>query len=177
MSIAIPRKKDNLLFASGIGDVGAIIQLDDSAKPDAKIVWRGNPKNSVYAANVTPIIDGDVIYGCDCEQGALMAVRMSDGKRLWETREPTTRTERRARHGTAFLVKHEDRYFLFSETGDLILARLSPEGYEEISRQHILEPTNECFGRDVVWSHPAFADRAVFARNDKELVAVSLAAE
>ena len=146
MSIAIPRKKDNLLFASGIGDVGAIIQLDDAAKPGAKIVWRGNPKNSVYAANVTPIIDGDVIYGCDCEQGSLMAVRMSDGKRLWESRKPTTGTERRARHGTAFLVRHEDRYFLFSETGDLILARLSPEGYEEISRQHILEPTNECFG-------------------------------
>ena len=29
-------------------------------------------------------------------------------------------------------------------------------------------------GRDVVWSHPAFADRCVFARNDKEIVCVSL---
>jgi hypothetical protein len=27
----------------------------------------------------------------------------------------------------------------------------------------------------VVWSHPAFADRCVFARNDAELVCVSLA--
>ena len=32
-------------------------------------------------------------------------------------------------------------------------------------------------GRDVVWSHPAFAGRSVFARNDKEMVRVSLAAE
>jgi len=29
----------------------------------------------------------------------------------------------------------------------------------------------------VWWSHPAFANRCVFARNDKELVCVSLAAE
>jgi len=28
-----------------------------------------------------------------------------------------------------------------------------------------------------IWSHPAFAMRSVFARNDKELVRVSLAAE
>jgi hypothetical protein len=31
-------------------------------------------------------------------------------------------------------------------------------------------------GRPVVWSHPAFADKCLFARNDKELVCVSLAA-
>jgi hypothetical protein len=32
-------------------------------------------------------------------------------------------------------------------------------------------------GKAVVWSHPAFAHRCVFARNDKELVCVDLAAE
>ena len=80
-----------------------------------------------------------------------------------------------ASHGTAFLVRHEDRFFLFSETGDLILAQLSPQGYQELGRFHVLDPTNECFGRAVVWSHPAFADRSLFARNDKELVCVNLA--
>jgi hypothetical protein len=29
----------------------------------------------------------------------------------------------------------------------------------------------------VVWTHPAFAEKAVFVRNDVELVCVSLAAE
>ena len=63
----------------------------------------------------------------------------------------------------------------------MILAKLRPEGYEEISRAHILDPTNGMaggFGRDrrmVLWSHPAFADRCMFARNDNELVCVSLA--
>jgi len=86
---------------------------------------------------------------------------------------------RRGRHGTAFLVRQgdtpgDDRTWLFSETGDLILARLSPAGYEELGRMHLVDPTNECFGREVVWSHPAFAGRCVFARNDRELVCVSL---
>ena len=84
-------------------------------------------------------------------------------------------TERRGKHGTAFLVRHGDRTWLMSETGDLIVARLSPEGYHELSRMHMLAPTNECFGREVVWSHPAFANRCIYARNDQELVCVSAA--
>jgi outer membrane protein assembly factor BamB len=74
-----------------------------------------------------------------------------------------------------FLTKNADRYFLFSETGDLIIAKLSKEGYDETSRAHILEPTGESFGRSVVWSHPAYANKCAFVRNDKEIVCVSLA--
>jgi hypothetical protein len=74
-------------------------------------------------------------------------------------------------------VRQGDRHWLFSETGDLILARLTPKAYEELGRVHLLDPTGECFGREVVWSHPAFAGRCVFARNDRELVCVSLAEE
>jgi hypothetical protein len=102
-------------------------------------------------------------------------VQLEDGQRLWETYEPTT-GRRPAKHGTAFIVKNGDRYFLFGEQGDLMIAHLSREGYDELSRAHIVEPTGEAFGRSVVWSHPAFANRAAYIRNDKELVCVSLAA-
>ena len=64
---------------------------------------------------------------------------------------------------------------IFSETGDLIFANLTDKGYDEISRTHLIDPTGECFGRNVVWSHPAFAEKCCFARNDKEIVCVSLA--
>ena len=175
MSVTAPRKSGNYLFASGIGNVGALIELSNS-EPAAEVKWQGNSKSALYSCNSTPFIEGDVIYGNDCGTGKLIAARIEDGKRLWETLEPTSGGERRASHGTAYLVKHEDRYFIASETGDLILAKLSPEGYKEISRFRMLDPTNECFGRDVVWSHPAFARRCVFARNDKEVVCVSLAA-
>ena len=76
-----------------------------------------------------------------------------------------------------FLVQHSPakNYFLFNEQGDLILARLTAEVYTELGRFHVLEHTNEAFGRPVVWSHPAFADKCVFARNDEEIVCVSVA--
>ena len=82
-----------------------------------------------------------------------------------------------ARWGNAFLVKHtpSDRFFLFNELGDLIIAKLSPEGYEPIDKAHLIEPTGKAMNRKVVWSHPAFANRNVLVRNDKEIVSFSLA--
>jgi hypothetical protein len=107
----------------------------------------------------------------------LIGASLEDGRRLWQTTLPTDDSKRRSRHATAFLVKHGDRFFLFNELGDLIIAKLSRTGYEEQGRFHVLEPTNEAFGRSVVWSHPAFANKCLFARNDEELVCVNLAAE
>jgi len=186
MSIMAPQvadtKQGRVLYASGIGRVGALFALD-AAEPGAKVVWRGEPKSAVYCANSTPFIDGDTLYGCDCDTGFLTAVDLATGARLWETGRPTM-GERRGKHGTAFLVRHRPagaaeaaagRTWIFSETGDLILANLQPSGYEEVGRMHLLDPTNECFGREVVWSHPAFANRCVFARNDREIICVSLA--
>jgi len=52
---------------------------------------------------------------------------------------------------------------------------LTPKGYEEIDRAKVLDPTNSyAAGRTVLWSHPAFANGNMYARNDKEIVAVSL---
>lgn len=174
MAIAAPRKLGAYLFASGFGEAGVLLKLDEKA-PAVDEVWRGRSKTAVYCATSTPLLDDGMIYGCDITSGALMGVRLADGQRLWQTTAPTLGEAGRGRYGTAFLVKHEDRFFLFSETGDLILGRLSQEGYTEIGRFHVLEPTNKVFGRSVVWSHPAFAERSCFARNDKEIVCVSLA--
>ena len=38
----------------------------------------------------------------------------------------------------------------------------------------LLEPTGEAFGRKVVWAAPAFANRCLFVRNDKEIICVDL---
>jgi hypothetical protein len=76
------------------------------------------------------------------------------------------------------MVKNGERMWMFNERGELVIARLSPEGYTEISRAKLLEPTRVQLPQrgGVCWSHPAFAHRHVFARNDDELVCASLAA-
>src|SRR5690606_5917786 len=118
---------------------------------------------------------------CDVETSQLIAIDPNSAERLWSTPAPilpggTTEAGRGLRHGTAFLVQHAEsgNYFLLNEAGELIIARLSRDGYEEISRAKVVEPTNEAFGRKVVWTHPAFANKSVYARNDKEIVCVDL---
>ena len=67
--------------------------------------------------------------------------------------------------------------FLFTDQGNLILARLAPGGYREISRSRLIEPTSILGARKFAWAPPAYANRQVFARNDEELVCASLAAK
>ena len=109
-------------------------------------------------------------YAVGC-QGDLRAFKVESGEQFY-----AAVAGRKADCGTVFIVPQGDRYLMFNDQGDLILANLSPNGYEEIDRAHILDPVSAARGREIVWSHPAFAQRCVFARNDKELVCVSLAA-
>ena len=76
------------------------------------------------------------------------------------------------------MIRNGDRTWLFNERGELIIARLTPEGFDEISRAKLLDPTTDQLRRrdGVTWSHPAFAYRHVFARNDKALVCADLSA-
>jgi outer membrane protein assembly factor BamB len=173
MAIAAPRKWQSNLLASNYG-VSALLKLDDQ-KPGAEIQWQAQTKTAIFSANVTPYIDQGTVYGCDIETGALVGVRLADGTRLWQTTAATFGGPRRARYGTAFIVRNGDQYVLFNELGDLILADLTPRGYEERGRFHVLEPTGFTFGRSVLWSHPALANRCLYARNDKEVVCVDMA--
>ena len=58
---------------------------------------------------------------------------------------------------------------------ELIIAKLRPEGYSEIDRFKVIEQSNFAFGRDVVWSMPAFANKHAYIRNDNEIICVDLA--
>ncbi len=64
---------------------------------------------------------------------------------------------------------------LFTEQGELLIAKLTKAGHEELARTPLLEPTNTAFGREVVWSAPAFANKHIYVRNDEECSCVDLA--
>lgn len=71
-----------------------------------------------------------------------------------------------------------DCYFINNDRGELIIGRFAPGGFQEI-RTTLIEPTSEAGRRRdlgaVNWSHPACANRYVIARNDREVVRISLA--
>jgi hypothetical protein len=120
------------------------------------------------------ILDGDYLYGVD-SYGELRCLDANTGERIWESLKAVPK----ARWSTIHMVRNGDRVFMFNERGELLIARLSPQGFDEISRAKLIDPTPEQLDRHggVCWSHPAFANKCVFARNDKEIVCANLAAE
>ncbi len=83
--------------------------------------WR-DKQNIICPVNVQPILDGNVHYGMD-QKGVMRAITIPAGERLWETPAPVGK--RAAGSDTAFIVRHEDRYLLFNELGELLFAKLS----------------------------------------------------
>jgi outer membrane protein assembly factor BamB len=177
-NIATVRRMGDLLFYSSAYHGSMMLKLDHD-KPSATVSWNilnKNPEKPVTLSCLvpTPVLKDGHVYGVSFF-GELRCLDAATGKELWETYAATG--GKKSDCGTAFLVPQGDRFVIFNDQGDLILAELSPKGYREIDRAHILEPVQAARGRHVVWSHPAFADRCVFARNDKEIICVSLAAQ
>jgi len=179
MSICQPMIEGNLLYASGLGSKSVMIELDPDA-PEATELWRGKRDIAVYGATATPLFVDGVLYGSDCHDGKLFAVDAKDGSRLWDTFEATRPdAERPIKHGTGFVTRlgKSDRYLIMNEVGDLVLAEMTREKFTSLGRFHVLEPTGTAHGRNVVWAHPAYANKTAFIRNDKEIVAVDLEKE
>jgi outer membrane protein assembly factor BamB len=145
----------------------------------ARVVWKGKSSSEIqtdglHAVVNTPAIDGDAIYGI-CSYGEFRALRLTTGERLWETMEVM---REKARWASGFIVRNGDRYFINNDRGELIIARLSPQGYEEVSRTPLIKPTTNPGNRRelgaVNWTHPAYANRHIVTRNDEEIVSYSL---
>jgi outer membrane protein assembly factor BamB len=178
MTIATPRKLDDLLFLTCFYNGSMALRLD-STKPAETLLWQSQKvsekdTDALHSTMSTPFLENGYIYGV-CSYGQLRCLKADTGERVWETLAATTPDGKEMRWANAFIVKNGNRFFLFNEKGDLIIANLSPKGYEEISRAHLLEPTNTAAGRNVLWSHPAFANRCLFARNDTEIICAELA--
>jgi outer membrane protein assembly factor BamB len=168
-----PVVADGHLFAGGFNNKSVLLELADD-KPGAEVVWHDKGKDAMSPINSQPFAADGVMYGVD-QRGVLRAIDLVAGKQLWETAAPWG--ERPLRSGTAFLVRQGDRLWLLVDTGELIIGRVSREGFEEIDRAKVIEPTAIAEGRDVLWSMPAFANRRAYIRNDKEIICVDLEAE
>lgn len=180
LSVSMPRLDGDKLFLTAFYEGAVLLKLNGTEPPTE--IWRSGGRSEqpdetdgLHSIMPTPIVKDGHIYGI-CSYGELRCLDEKTGKRVWSTHAATG--GKSVRWANAFLVEQGDRFILFNEHGDLIIAKLTPKGYEEISRANILTPTNTMAGpagRRVIWSHPAFADRSCFARNDREIIRVSLA--
>ncbi len=186
MAIATPVRSGPYLLVSQFFN-GSMMMALNPDRPDARMLWRGRSRSELpdqtdglHAIITTPLIIGDYIYGVG-SYGELRGLDARTGERLWQSAAMTPQE----RWATAFFVRQGDRYFVLNEEGTLIIARFTPEGYVQIDRTQLIEPTSRTHGgstrrwgdRAVHWSHPAYANRHVVVRNDREIIRASLAAD
>jgi outer membrane protein assembly factor BamB len=178
IAIATPVVHGDLLLLSDAHKGTRLLRLLDD-RPAVEPLWHRQRADlpdgaALHCLISTPLIDENHIYGAD-GRGVLRCLRLDTGEQVWEDRTAVPEDN----WATIHLVRQGERTWLFNERGELLIGRLTPEGFEEISRAKLIEPTLEQLRRrgGVTWSHPAFAYRHVFARNDQELVCADLSAE
>ncbi len=175
IGIATPIVKDNHIFVTSFYDGSLMLKMSDE-KMSIEKVWSAIGENErvtqgLHSIISTPIWIDEFIYGVD-SYGELRCLEAKTGKRVWESLDAVPK----ARWSTIHFVKHNDNVWMFNERGELVLAKLSPEGFEEISRKKIIEPTKAQLNKrgGVCWSHPAFANGSIFVRNDNVIKSISL---
>lgn len=157
VTISDPIYHQGLLLVSDYweGSIAARL-MGDGEKPE--ILWRGKKPLSQLMAS--PLTRAGHVYALDRFNG-LKCIEIATGKVKWEGQHVTPK----GTNPHASLIWAEDKAMILNAKGELILARLSPEKYEELGKMKVIDDT---------WAHPGFLDNAVFARNDKEIVCVPL---
>ncbi len=197
MTVADAVRSGSYLLVSGFYSGSMMMRLDLD-RPAATTLWKGQSNRvldggievaetrGLHSVMTTPLVEGDYIYGIG-SHGQVRGLLAESGERIWESAGLTNLN----RWGSAYFVRHEDRYFVFNENGDLIIVEFNPEGFIEHDRINLLTPTSRSgFGgsrsgsrsrfrhgpsdRLVAWAHPAFANRHLVLRNDEEVIRVSL---
>jgi outer membrane protein assembly factor BamB len=167
-AVATPVFHKNLLLAGGV-----MLKLE--ADQDAPTVL-SPARRAAAAASLsntsTALLHGDLAVSAR-SSGEFVCLAAMTGEQLWETDRVTDVRPGASIHVTAV----GDVALLYTDRGELIRARLTETGYTEQSRARLLEPTTPFSGRNVAWPPPAYANRRIYVRNDKELICASLAAE
>jgi outer membrane protein assembly factor BamB len=178
VTIATPRVVGDQIFVSCFYHGGLLLEVTNNP-PGARVVWNRHStsessfNDGLHTVMCTPMWKEGHIYGL-CGHGELRCLDAKNGDRVWES--DAAVGGKLGLFGNAFLIEQEDRTFIWNDQGELILTRLTPKGFDEISRAKLLETSENTRGRDIVWCHPAYANRCAYVHNGKELICVSLAA-
>lgn len=173
INVPTPVFRDGYLFVTSFYDGSLLLKVNQEELTVAK-VWRRKGASEVETDSLhcmisTPVLQGDYIYGVD-SYGQLRCLDLHTGDRIWESLDAVPKN----RWANIHMVQHEDNIWMFNESGELIISKLSQKGFQEISRTKLIKPTKGQLNRGVCWSHPAFAYKHVYIRNDEELVCADL---
>ena len=185
LSVATPVRSGDYLLVTQFYNGSMMMRLNQD-RPTASVLWQGSGRSEqpdqtegLHSLITTPLIIGDHVYGVG-SYGELRGLDARTGERLWMSEQMTVQ----ARWGAAFLVRHDDRYFVNNDAGDLIIAQFTPDGYVELDRTHLIDADGSSgalvrgrpgrFERAINWTHPAYANKHIVHRNNTEIIRASL---
>jgi outer membrane protein assembly factor BamB len=152
----------NVLISSGENHGSVLLKLKPNGdKCDVEEVWSSQGPRSVLRSEwQTPILLDGKLYGLDNIGSAgpitnLTCLDSATGKQLWQ----------QPRFGKANLIAADGKLFFTSMTGELIVVRATPKGYEEIGRKQISGPTRQA---------PALVEGRLYLRDDKEIICLDV---
>lgn len=170
---AMPAGENQFLIGKGYGGGSSLIQVtrvdnatnansdsskDASSEPEtfvAEEIWHSS-RVLKTKFNQTLVRDG-IAYGLS--NGALQAVEIESGKRLWEQ-------SRRDRLGQGQAVLVEDVLVVQGEEGEVVLVAADPDDYQELIRIRALQHKT--------WNIPTVVDNLILVRNAHQAIALEL---
>nr|WP_234952348.1 PQQ-binding-like beta-propeller repeat protein [Rhodopirellula baltica] len=166
---AMPAGENQFLIGKGYGGGSSLIQVtrvdnatnandDTSSETEtfvAEEIWHSS-RVLKTKFNHTLVRDG-IAYGLS--NGALQAVEIESGKRLWEQ-------SRRDRLGQGQAVLVEDVLVVQGEEGEVVLVAADPDDYQELIRIPALQHKT--------WNIPTVVDNLILIRNAHQAIALEL---
>lgn len=176
VSIITPKRVGDKLIVSSFYH-GTLCLTLDRDKPAATAAWRSKnsyPKeiDGINAVMTSLLVKDGHVYGI-AGMGELICQKLDTGEVVRKGDEIFG--DKAAFCGSVFWVDAGNTVYGLTDQGDLVILKLAPDKCEVLATAHVLETTHAAKGRKAVWAHPAFADKRVYMKNDKEIVCISLA--
>jgi len=102
------------------------------------------------------VLVGDHVYGDSDDQGAPFCAELMTGEQVWKSRG--------AGKGSAAFAAADGMLYIQYSNGVMVLAKASPEAYEEVGQFQIPQAD----GRPT-WAHPVILDGLLYIRSDDQL--------
>ncbi len=142
---------DNSVFLNLRDDSGVYRISEESGNFSVEEVWRNNAFINNYSI---PVYWQGHLYGYS--GSILKCVDAKTGENVWRSRPP----------GMGYLILVDGHLTIQADSGDLVIAEATPEGYNEKARIEAL--SNGYF------THPSFADGKIFTRNLSQIASLSV---
>ena len=162
-NIAAPTAIDGKLFLSAGENHGCVL-LELTEQGNRLVpaeVWASQGPRSVLRNEwQTSLFLGGYLYGMDNVGGAgpithLTCVEAATGKRAWQV----------PRFGKGNLIAADGKLFMTTIKGELVIARATPQAYQELGRKQVLGSTRQA---------PALAAGRLYLRDAREIVCLDV---